>query len=274
VIENKILRYVIPALFVLSLMVHMSAVLCYAVLFGIILLYRISVEEDSKKKKSYLTVFIISMVFTASLAVYFLAFKKEMPIDVDEFNSLLEGRGGKYFVYYDYTFYDHNYYEHTLLYPAELYDIENPVVRAVRLAFARLYFLHTEYKRVYMPNYFDRILRIAVSLVLLAAPMTFFYKKMIKFFRSVGENKLKKFCVFLMMIQFPFTLVLGCLFSLDIIRWFAHAFIISFSILLYVMTREDELKNDVLSSVEKIRSQPAVWIWALAYFFVSFSAYT
>lgn len=274
VLDNKVLSFFIPVLFALSLMVHMSAVLCYLIMFSILILYRLSLEQDGKKKKSYTAVFVLSMVATAFLAVFFLVFKKDMPMTVEEFNGMLEKRGGTYFAYYDYTFYDYNIYKGTGLYPAELYDIESPVWRAIRLAIQRIYFLHTEFIRDYTQNRSALILRAVSSLLILSPVMFFFYRHMRRFYKSIDSNKLKKFSVFLMMVQFPFTVITGNLVSLDVNRFFTHAFLISFTMFLYVMYKEEDFRADVLETVERIKTMPATYIYCLGYFFVNFSAYS
>ncbi len=274
IIENKVMRFLIPVIFALCLMTHMSAVLCCIILLSIILLYRISIEEDGKKKKTYTLIFALSMLVTAGLSVYFTVFVKEMPLTVEKFNEMLEGRGGTYLAYYDYTFYDYNIYNGTGLYPEELYSIESPLWRALRLAIQKVYFLHTEFVRVYTPNASQRILRYVAAVLLLSPPMYYYYRIMGRFFKSIEGNKLKKFSVFLMMVQFPFTVITGCLFSLDVIRWFTHAFIISLTMLLFVMDREEQVKTQTLQTVERVRHNPAALIYALSYFFVNFAAYT
>ena len=272
--ENKALRFCIPLLFALCITVHMSAVLNYLIMMSILILYRISIETEQKEKKAYLAVFVLSMAVTAGLSVYYLVFVKDMPMSVQDFNKMLEDRGGTYLAYLDYTFYDYNIYKNTGLYPAELYSIESPVWRALRLAVQKVYFLHTEFVTVYTPNFWDRVARFAFSFVMLCPPMYYFYKLMRGFFKSAGENRLKKFCVFLMMVQFPFTAVFGYLFSLDIIRWFAHAFLISLTMMFYVMYKEQDFRAKVMETVESVKSSPAAWIYCLAYFFIIFDAYT
>lgn len=274
VLENKVLRFVIPLLFALALSVHMSAVLCCIVMFSILLLYRISVEEDRKNKRLFILVFVFSMIASALLAVFFLVFKKDMPLSVDEFNKLLEDRGGTYFAYFDYTFYDYNIYKGTGLYPSELYSIDSPVWRAIRLAVQRIYFLHTEFVNVYTQNRADLIIRAVSSVIILSPAMFFFYKRMLKLFRSIDGNKLKKFSVFLMMVQFPFTAIAGNMVSLDVNRFFTHAFLISFTMLLYVMYREGDFRREVLEAIEKAKAMPSTWIYLLAYAAVNFSAYS
>jgi len=273
-VENRILRFLIPAVFVLLTMVHLSALISYIVLLGILLLYRISTETEGNKKKALWAVFAISIFASAGMVVYLLAFKKEMPVSVNEFNSILESRGGKYFTYLDYTLYDYNYDVFGgNLYPQEIYSIANPVLRALKLAFAKLHFLHNDYMQ-YFSQGANLPLRFVISAVLLTPLMAFFYKHIFRLFKSIDGNRLKKFSVFLMMVQFPFTLILGYTFSLDIIRWVSHAFIISFVMFLYVLYREEQTRTEVLEAVEKIRAVPATYIYLLAYCFVNFSAYS
>jgi hypothetical protein len=104
--------------------------------------------------------------------------------------------------------------------------------------------------------------------------MFFYYRVMGRLFRNTEGNKLKKFCVFLMLVQFPFTVLAGNMLSLDINRWFAHAFLISMTMLLYVAYNEEKVREHVFELIDAVRTVPTTYVYALAYFLIIFGAFS
>ena len=91
--------------------------------------------------------------------------------------------------------------------------------------------------------------------------------------KNLRDNRLQRFCVFLMMVQFPFTAIFGCLFSPDVIRWVTHAFLVFFTMLLYLLYHEETLRAEMLEDLDRLRKEPLSMIWFLAYFFTHSWAY-
>ena len=268
VFEKKGLRFLIPVLFVLSLLVHFSSVLNDLILFSILLLYRISIESEKKTRRIYFTIFFLSILATAGLFIFFLIFHEEnMPLSREAFHQLLQSRNSTYYLYYDYSFY--NIYAEKDVVPSAVFSIESPVWRTIRMIVGKCQFNF----KMYRAGLKDSLSRLALAILLLTPIMCFIDKHLHRFFKSIQGNKLKRFCVLLMMVQFPFTAVVGCLFSPDIIRWFTHAFLISFTMFLYVLHKEEDVRTQVLQEIDRRKNAPAAWIYFLAYFLVNSWAY-
>ncbi len=252
------------------MLVHYNAVLNFIVLFGIVILYRISIEKDKKSKSVYTAVLIVSAAVSAGLMLYFLtAPDSSLLLTREEYIQTLYRRGADYYWYYDYAFYnsyveiDTGVLRHVV--PPETFEIASPVVRALSIVAERIKFNFIFYFE--NPVRYFRITMLAV--LTLAGPVIFYYKHIGRLFRQSKGNALKRFCAVLMMVQFPFTLT-GCLFSSDITRWVTHAFIIAFAMFFYVLYNERERFFDKMQELKQ--SIPA-HIWLLAYWATAFAPY-
>lgn len=267
-LEKRGLRFLIPALFVLSLLVHFSSVISYLIMFSILLLYRVCIEPEKKRQKTYLFIFAFSLSLTCGLFVFFLFNQsQDLPLSQEAFHRLLQERGSDYHIYYDYSFYN-NFLGRDVV-PSSVYEIANPLLRALSVILEKCRFTI----RLYMDNSVNTPARLALTVLLLCPVVLFFYRNLYRLWKQKDQNKLKRFCVFLMMVQFPFTAVLGCLFSPDIIRWHTHAFLIFFTMLLYLSFCEETFREQLLQDVEDIKSNFAGCVYALSYFSSSLWAY-
>ena len=269
VLEKKGFRFLIPALFVLSLLVHFSSVLNYLILFAILLLYRISVEKEKQMRKIYFCVFGLSVLATAGLFVFFLLFHTEnLPLTQEEFHQMLQDRGSSYFLYYDYSFY--NQYGGAEVVPSSVLSIPSPVLRTIQMIVEKCKITMTGYR----DNLEKSVTRFIIVAVILTPIVAFIYRQWLRLYKSSKGNKLKRLCSFLMMVQFPFTAVVGCLFSPDVIRWFTHAFLISFTMFLYALYHEREMREKVLDDMEQLKDVLWVKVYFLAYFIMHVMGYS
>ncbi len=267
-LENKALRFLIPALYILSMLIHFSAVLNYLILFSILLLYRISTEPEKRKKTAYTVVFVSSLAVTAGLFGFFLLYHAEgLPLGQEDFHRLIESRGGNYTAYYDYSFY-YNYMGIPVI-SSETASIASPFWRIVHMVLDKCSFTF----RLHAQSPGNTITRLVLVVSMLTPPMCFYYKRLFRYFKNIRQNKLKRFCVFLMTVQFPFTAILGCLFSVDIIRWFTHAFLISFTLFIYVLQHEDGLRTEVFRAIEEKKTAVPAILFFLVWFFTTTWAY-
>ena len=262
---NRYLKFLIPLLFLLAVLVHYSAVLCVIVLFSILLLYRAS--DDDAQKRSFLLIFWISVVLSAGLVVYFIAFEKSnLRYSMEEFDRIIKERNGVYTTYYEYALY--SYYNKHAFVPEGVMENTGSAVMRLLLSFyyqVRVILVEqTEPKDVYK----------LIGNVLFAAPaLVLFYKEFILLFKNNGQNRLKRLCAFFMCAQFPFTLIFGCLMSADINRWISHAFLISATLLFCVLYREKENRAHFLGEILAIKNAYPFRLYALAYFMSTFWAY-
>ena len=267
-LERNALRWLIPVLYVLSLLIHFSCVLNYAVLFSIMLLYRASLETEKKKRVPYAVIFVLSMTASVCLFLYFLLnHAGDLPVTKEAFHETVRARGGTYTAYYDYSMFYELHGEEVV--PPWVPSVGSPVMKILLTVFYKCrYTLWSYYKTLA-----GTLARFALAAALLSPAVCFLYRRLIRFYGTVRENRLKRFCVFLMMAQFPFTAVLGCLFSPDVSRWCTHAFLISFTMLLYVSYREEALKTQVLEAIGRLKTSPPALIYFTAYFLVHSWAY-
>ena len=268
ILDKKALRFLIPVLFILSLLIHFSSVISYLILFSVLLLYKISVENKKSQKICYCLILACSITATAGLFLYFLFHQSEgIPFTEDEFHLMLQDRGGSYFEYYNYSFFNKYYNEYVV--PPDLFSISSPFFKGINFVFEKALFTIRLHNKALMPQ----LLRIVFMVLILSPILHFLYKRVIGFYRHTANNKLKQFCIFLVMVQFPFTAVIGCLFSVDITRWCTHAFLIFFTMVLYLCHHEESLKCGILAEIEEAkRSFPAL-VYAAAYFLAHLWAY-
>lgn len=267
-LEKRGLRLLIPVLYALCLLVHFSSILGYLILFSVLLLYRVSLETEKKTKGVYLSVFACSLAVTAGLFVYFLLFQaKDLPLTQEAFHQLLQDRGGKYTLYYDYSFY--NNFAGKEVVPSEVFSVASPVLRTLQMIAAKCRFTFYSYGQEPVSS----VVRLVLAVLLLTPALCFLYKRLFGLFKSAAGSRLKRFSVFLMTVQFPFTAVLGCLFSPDIIRWTTHAFLVAFTMFLYVLVHEKALRAETFGAIKTLFSAPAARLWLLAYVSVYAWAY-
>ena len=264
-LEKRGLRFLIPFLFVLSLLVHFSSVLSYIILFSILLLYKTSVEK--KEKKPFFIIFIVSLVLSFAVFICLLISQSRgMPISLEDFNAKLESRGGQYYAYYDYAFYNYN-----IIHNEQIFSVStaSPVLHLLSMILEKCRFCFKMYSWT-MP---ECVYRFALTALLLSPAIVFAYSHLHRFMKNLRDNRLQRFCVFLMMVQFPFTAIFGCLFSPDVIRWVTHAFLVFFTMLLYLLYHEETLRAEMLEDLDRLRKEPLSMIWFLAYFFTHSWAY-
>ncbi|MCR5041352.1 MAG: hypothetical protein K6C36_04535 [Clostridia bacterium] len=267
-LDRKALRFLIPVLFVLSLLVHFSAVLCYVAGFSILLLYRISAAEDRRSRAGYIAVAALCLAATGVLLIYFILFQSDgLPMTMEEFGQLVKDRGGDYVLYYEYSLF--NWYKMREVIPSEVFAIASPVERLIKIVISKCSFTIWEYSLD--PLAFA--LRLALIFSVGTPAAVFYYRRMARFFKVLRGRRLKRLCVVLMMIQPVFTAVTGSLYSPDLVRWCTHAFLIAFTLFLYLLRREPELAADVFGSLERASSSVPFFVYFLSYALVNLWAY-
>ena len=104
-LERKFLRFLIPLLYLGCVLVHESSINSYLILMSIVLLYRISIEENKSEKRKFLVIFIFSLVVGIGSFLFFSVFESKMICSMEEFQQKLIEHGCTDFYYYDYAFY-------------------------------------------------------------------------------------------------------------------------------------------------------------------------
>ncbi len=267
-IQKKYFRMLIPLLCAACLLVHFSSVISYLLMMLTLILYRISIEDEKKEQKRYIMVFIISafLVLCLFIALFYVQSCNVASISMEEFHNRLESRGSSYSDYYDYAYY--NLYRGQEVIDSSIYSIDSPIIMIIKTIFGKISFTFYEYSL----SLKEFILRFIVSIVLFSPAVLFIYKRFIVLLKDTKNNLLKKFCILVMMMQFPITAIIGSLFSADIFRWMTHAFLIFSTDFLILLKYEKSLREQTFNSFNKIKCAPLT-IYVLSYFSTVFWPY-
>ncbi len=265
-LEHKVLRYLIPLLFALSIMIHYSALLNYIVLFAVVLLYRASVAKERRERRAYLLIFSVSCVVTVAAFLFFVLAETRTLCSMEEFHQKLEEHGSSFFLYYDYAFYDQ--FSGEVFLPAEVAGIGNGLQRLLLTMFYRICF---NFK---LAGSIGVLVPVALfgGLALLAPILCVFYRFLVHCFRETHDS-LGRFSFFLMLVQFPLTLTVAMLFSVDSNRWLTHCFLILFTLILTVLYYDKEHREFLFEQMNQYAGNLETAIYFLGYATIHFWAY-
>lgn len=233
-LSNKKFYILIVPLIAATIMIHFATVFCYAPFFVIIMLYKISCCEDKQERNYLWIIAVVSAVTAVALALYFMMFEQSnMVYTFEEFKSVMESRGIKDTLYYDYAFYrapDANEQDYGDLLQYQNTDgsvIENLVsliALQIKLALETVYFGND-----------------ILPFVLLSPVICVIVYFLFAIFKNNKTNKVKRFSLFCMPVLFCLTYVVGKLTSYDNLRWIIHSYIpllLSFLYILYIEKEE------------------------------------
>lgn len=102
--QNRVLKFFVPAIIFAIIMVHFSAVLTFAPALLVILMYLMIKSTDKSKKRELTVVLIISVIVTVAAVLYFALFERtNLNLTMEQLNDLLLKRNSDSFIYYDYS---------------------------------------------------------------------------------------------------------------------------------------------------------------------------
>ena len=220
--EHTVLRWGIPLLAFLMVLVHEGAVLCYIPLLALILLLKTAVCENKKEKAPFLTLFALTVVVSLGAAGYFSAFNSAnlKVADMKQLKEFLDGRDVFTRFYYEWYFFGASE-ENGLqsdFFPSYMFSASgSPLVQLVLKVCRQVYYT------VSTTDYTDPIPQIAYSLPLYAVLAAF----LIRFIKRTGQ-KLLKFTGVCFLLLPLLSVVSGIAFSNDVLRWFSHALLCLF----------------------------------------------
>ena len=259
-LEHRRLRFLIPALFALALMIHFSAVVFFLTVYSILLLYRISVSEEKRERRGLWAVFAASLAVTACMFFFLILYEAKTLCSMEDFHEELSARGNDYYFYFDYAFF--RVWSGESFIPDAVREMEPSLIKFLYLF---RYQIGLCYGLLELDPVTGTVFTVGGTLVLLPAVLFFsgFHWRRL---RQKG-NGLRRFCAFLMLVQFPFVYVLGLLFavSVDMTRYLSHAFLgmlVCLFAVLYYEAQQRDLFFERLRSLE--RSLP-VKLYFLAY---------
>ena len=262
-IDNKVLRFFIPVIYVLSLLIHFSALVFVLTLFSILLLYRASIAESKNDKRIYIAIFLISLIITILLFFYLILNESDNVVPIDEFHAKLESRGFNYFTYIDYSFFN----------IVNGKEIVPDSINAIEPAFLK--FLNRfcyQIKANYGLLNSDGILAFVCGVAVLAPVVCFITAFHFRRLKQVGSS-LKRFCMFLFIVQFPFVFIMGILFAIsaDMTRYLTHAFLGMLVCLCVVLYYEQDLRSDFFETMRLYKNNLPAKLYFLIYILTSFA---
>lgn len=249
-IQNKYLKFFIPVIFILSIMLQLHCWVSFILLYIIILLYEI-VSHESKEKNIYLALLIIGFIGAVAMSVYFLAFEKQNLVYnwKDAYDHLKQkdtfsGKDNFFYTYFPFTYYDvhlpweglQSFYDRYMIDPASsalpagLVNVLNTVL---------YYFLTSLY--YYRMEFGTQAAIFAIAFCVSLPLIVVFYSYWVKKIK-LKKGFMQKLPYLLSIIQYPLSL-LTMLFTFDIIRVFMHAFLVQFVLFIYLVQKQNDWKD-------------------------------
>ncbi|MCR5041360.1 MAG: hypothetical protein K6C36_04575 [Clostridia bacterium] len=260
-LENKRLRFLIPAVFVLSLLIHFSALVFIITFYSIVLLYRISVAGTKRERSGLIAVLCVSLLLTAGLFMFLVLYESRHIVPMEEFHNKLLERGESFFNYWDYSIF--HIWEGKLFVPESVNDIGNPLIK-----FAALFYYQAKMALGIVAGKPGRSIAVTLSALFLLLPP---YLAAARFHRRrcAGQTgALGRICSFLMIVQFPFVFCLGVLFGMgiDMTRYLTHGFTVTCMCLLYVLYSDPEANEMFFEALRPLKGSMPTAVWFSAYF--------
>lgn len=271
VVQNKYLKWFVPIIFVLSVLIHIGALISFIPFFALILLLEAS--QNEKVSKSHMIIFAVSALLAVAAFVYFIVYSdSNLFISRLDFRELISERNksewGDNFYYYEYALYNTRP-EGTLIFPTE---VEGGYLAHVIDAFLRQLkvssVLYTWVEKSYFVD-FARVFLISMPVIV------FLYKSVLAFFKKEKENKLRRFVWFCALCFLPFTFVLTMLCSPDLIKWFGHGVICLFALVMYGLYKSPD--NDYIKALKdrfNNSSKIAIIVYWVFYMMCTVEPYT
>ncbi|MBR0414494.1 MAG: hypothetical protein IJI67_05460 [Clostridia bacterium] len=224
-LQNRYLKFAVPLLAALMAMVHYGAAIShFPILLIIILIYIL--KADSKKEKTALIIILVLTVLAgAGMCLYFLLNdSKNLVYSYEDFKAFLKQRNA-ISVYFDYSFYKKSPSELQVYYDKMSQTIEEGQKSSV---FATI-----------KQQIGSALTTISIKDMLIVNAVGFVFEGfllaiLVSYFKQKKEI-IKRLIVIAM---FGFSIVIpliGVFFSTDYSRWMSHAFMLLFTVVLYLL---------------------------------------
>ncbi len=263
-VRNKYLKWCIPILLIVSILVHMASAVFIMPFFVVILLLENSAKSENRG--AIYTIVSVSIAVSVLLAIYFvLNEENNILMSIDEFHEFMSKRNTELYEYVTY-YYDYSLYKTHVIDGAEqisanfseyiLFDSENIVAKFLNTLYSQLFLTVNIYKASGEGFPFKLLVSCLPIVILL-------YSYGVTTIKNNKENKLRVFALIAAFVAFPMEFFVLLLFSPDIVRWFSHTFTVMFAVMLYDMY----LYKDVKYKDNKN------WVYSIAAYFVFYVFY-
>ncbi|MBQ6066643.1 MAG: hypothetical protein IJK89_07445 [Clostridia bacterium] len=247
-IQNRAGRFFIPVVMFLCVAVHYGAMLNYAPLFALLLLYEALAAEKQKEKKIWMVVFAVSCAAAAGAFVYFMIFDKyNIRYDIYTFDRLIKERGSEMTRYFDYALFSNGTEMDDYLKVSGNYDIFANVSHLFNVTedspfllrlLDGIWFQIQGHLALYRSGDYNRVFIYAGLLLIVISPavviLAGFILNRIKQTKNNTGMMLFYVCA---LTVFPITALCSVIISTDSIRWISHGFMSFFILILYIVFR-------------------------------------
>ncbi|MBQ2931399.1 MAG: hypothetical protein IJE62_00940 [Clostridia bacterium] len=233
-LTNQKLYPLIIVPFVFCVLIHFASLICFIPFFVIVSLYKLSGIEDITERKKLWISLIVSVILAVALAAYFMMFERSnVNYTIEEFHEFLKSKGSTHFRYYDWYLYQ--VYESELNEVVKQFETTQGIWYAIQTVFQQMHYTIL----LLLRN--PESLTASTEAFLFSLPITvLLFAFIIKQIKDNRKNKIRSFSLVLSLMLFFATPVTGLFFSLDYVRWFAHAFLILFMTCLYICYIENQ----------------------------------
>ena len=261
-LQKKWGQLLLPVFPLLLLLTSFGAIVSWIPFSVLLILYQLTLQTEKKDRQRLTAVFLAALFVAGGSFLYFAANdKKNLVYDVDGFNQFMHERGCDIVAYYDDSFYDafetavdfyveqhgtadspysghlNGYIDQKEFFP-EMAD--GPVKRFANEIGNRL----ARHWELYKMNDYVQLKK-SVSLfcgmfVVVLPPLAVLYNVLVKKFRSARGKKPDRFLYFCLLAFFPVLLFIVPVVSTDTTRWIMHAFMMLFTLVIYMICRERE----------------------------------
>lgn len=260
-LESRVGAFFIPVLYVASVFIHFSSFLTCIPMFTIVLLYKTLQEKDGQKK--YRSILAVSLVLAVALGVYFLMFESSnLNYSLEQFQALLAERGGADYNPDDRAYYDYSFYHTVTIVDDIQFSSVGEASSGGMSGLIAFFVNYIKFNYALIARY-GLSWRIAQTAKLLISVPFFvwYYWVMIRYIKKVRGNESRRsivISIYLTFLQLPIAMV-AMLFSADIARWTTHTFTFLLAEMLYLISKDKELLNDVEHCIKTNR------VWDIAY---------
>ena len=220
--DNRTLRWGIPAIAFLMVLVHEGVILCYLPLISLLLLLKVAVSEENKEKRALFTVFVLTVIVSLGATGYFMLYNSSnlKVSDMEQLDAFLDSRYSSAHFYYEWYFFGVSVDGglQADFFPASLYSASaSPLIQLFYKALRQIYYTVTT------TDYISPLPQILYSLPLFVLLVAFLLKCMKR-----DKNKLIRFLGLCFLLLPLLSIAAGIIFSNDVLRWVSHALICLF----------------------------------------------
>lgn len=280
-LKNRYLRWLIPFICGLCVMVHQSALLCYVPLMALIIFTEAVFSSPGKEQKIFYILFFATCIVSIVVFLYFAVYdSKNFAFHMDVFAAKLRERGAVNCDYYeDYSKVTANLVADGILTPEEAEYYSNPILISPEKSPVFASFINMLWKRYKLLTvlyslevYKKALIRQLILYILFIPLLSVMYKYYITSFRTDGKKDIR-FVFFCIMIYFPVLSLMTPFLSTDTVRWMSHSFTVPFVFLIYMIYKKKDTIMQSLTQTCKKVPLPVIIIYFLVYACTVFDPY-